>query len=75
MHKAVDASPRRARLSQWLIGLFILIGGAGLIWYYDIGQAQPAQQGTGGGGRGGRGGGGRGLELSPVRVVQAPRCR
>ena len=70
MHKAINAPPRRARLGQWLLGLFILLGGAGLVWYYDIGQAQPAQQGMGGG-RGGRGGGGRGLELPPVRVVQA----
>ena len=72
MHKSVDAPPRRSRLGQWLIGLFILLGGAGLVWYYDIGQAQPAQQGMGGGGRGGRGGGGgRGADLPPVRVVQA----
>ena len=72
MHKSLDAPPRRSRLGQWLIGLFILLGGAGLVWYYDIGQAQPAQQGMGGGGRGGRGGsGGRGAEPPPVRVVQA----
>ncbi len=71
MHKSVDAPPRRSRLGQWLIGLFILLGGAGLVWYYDIGQAEPAQQGGGGpGGRGGRGGG-RGDERPPVRVVQA----
>jgi multidrug efflux system membrane fusion protein len=69
MHKSVDALPRRSRLGQWLIGLLLLVGGATLVWYYDIGQAQPAQQGTGGG-RGGRGGG-RGAELPPVRVVQA----
>jgi multidrug efflux system membrane fusion protein len=69
MHKSVDAPPRRSRLGQWLIGLFILLGGAGLVWYYDIGQAQPPQQGGPGGGRGGRGG--RGGELPPVRVVQA----
>ena len=64
---------RRVRLGQWLIGLFILLGGAGLVWYYDIGQPQPAQQGgMGPGGRGGRGGGtGRGVDLPPVRVVQA----
>jgi len=69
MHKSVDAPPRRSRLGQWLIGLFLLLGGATLVWYYDIGQAQPAQQGMGPGGRGGRGG--RGPELPPVRVVQA----
>ena len=68
MHKSVDAPPRRSRLGQWIIGLFILLGGAGLVWYYDIGQAEPARQG--GGGRGGRGGG-RGDERPPVRVVQA----
>ena len=68
MHKSVDAPPRRSRLGQWIIGLFILLGGAGLVWYYDIGQAEPAQQG--GGGRGGRGGG-RGNDRPPVRVVQA----
>ena len=64
MHKSVDAPPRRLRLGQWLIGFFILLSGAGLVWYYDIGQADPAQQG----GRGGRGGG---PERPPVRVVQA----
>jgi multidrug efflux system membrane fusion protein len=67
MHKAVDAPARRLRLGQWFIGLFVLLSGAALVWYYDIGQTQP-QQG-GGGGRGGRGG--RGPELPPVRVVQA----
>jgi multidrug efflux system membrane fusion protein len=76
MNRSLDAPPRRSRLGQWLIGLFILLGGAGLVWYYDIGQAEPAQQGGGGpggrGGRGGRGGGGgRGDERPPVRVVQA----
>jgi multidrug efflux system membrane fusion protein len=70
MHKSVEAPPRRSRLGQWIIGLFILIGGATLVWYYDIGQPQPSEQGMGGGGRGGRGGG-RGLELPPVRVAQA----
>src|SRR5687767_2600485 len=68
MHKSVDAPPRRSRLGQWLIGLFLLLGGAGLVWYFDIGQAQPVQQG--GPGRGGLGGG-RGDEPPPVRVVQA----
>jgi multidrug efflux system membrane fusion protein len=67
MHKSVDVRPTRSRLGQWLIGLFILFAGAGLVWYYDIGQAQPNQQG---GGRGGRGGG-RGNEPPPVRVVEA----
>jgi multidrug efflux system membrane fusion protein len=72
MHKSVDAPSTRARLGQWLLGLFILLAGAGLVWNYDIGQAQPAQQGMGGGGRSGRGGGGgRGADLPPVRVVQA----
>jgi multidrug efflux system membrane fusion protein len=72
MHRPVNALSGRARLGQWLIGLFILLAGAGLVWYYAIGQAQPAQQGMGGGARGGRGGGsGRGADLPPVRVVQA----
>ena len=72
MQKSLDASARPSRLGQWLIGLFILLGGAGVVWYYDVGQAQPAQQGgMGGGGRGGRGGGGRGADLPPVRVVEA----
>jgi multidrug efflux system membrane fusion protein len=70
MHKSVDAPPRQSRLGQWLIGFLILLAGAGLVWYYDIGQAPPAQQGGPGGGRGGRGGG-RGAELPPVRVVPA----
>ncbi len=63
MHKSVDAPPKRLRLAQWLIGFLILLSGAGLVWYYDIGQAAPAQQG-------GRGRGG-GPERPPVRVVQA----
>jgi multidrug efflux system membrane fusion protein len=67
MHKSVDVRPTRSRLGQWLIGLFILLAGAGLVWYYDIGQAQQPNQG---GGRGGRGGG-RGNEPPPVRVVEA----
>ena len=70
MHKSVDAPPRRSRLGQWVIGLLLLLGGAYLVWHYDIGKAPPAQQGGPGGGRGGRGGG-RGAELPPVRVVQA----
>ena len=67
MHKSITAPPGRSRLGQWLIGLFILMGGAALVWHYDIGQGQSQQQGPGG--RGGRGG--RGPELPPVRVVQA----
>ena len=70
MHKSVDAPPRRSRLGQWLIGLLILLGGAGFVWYYDLGQAQPVEQGPGGG-RGGRGGGRGAGELAPVRVAQA----
>lgn len=66
MHKSVNAPPRQSRLGQWFIGLFLLLGGAALVWYYDIGQTQPQQ---GAAGRGGRGGGGP--ELPPVRVVQA----
>lgn len=66
MHKSINAPPSRSRLGQWFIGLFLLLGGAGLVWYYDIGHTQPQQ---GAGGRGGRGG--RGPELPPVRVVQA----
>jgi multidrug efflux system membrane fusion protein len=41
------------------------MGCAALVWYYDVGQAQPAQQS--GGGRGGS----RDGDLPPVRVVQA----
>src|SRR4051812_27345660 len=63
MHKSVDTPPRRLRLGQWLIGFFILLSGVGLVRYYDIGKADPAQ-----GGRGGRGGG---PERPPGRVVQA----
>lgn len=67
MHKSITAPPGRSRLGQWLIGLFILVCGAALVWHYDIGQSQSQQQGPGG--RGGRGG--RGPELPPVRVVPA----
>ena len=67
MHKSISTPPGRSRLGQWFIGLFILLGGAALVWHYDIGQSQPQQQGPGG--RGGRAG--RGPELPPVRVVQA----
>ncbi len=63
MQKSVDARPGQSHLVQWLIGLFILLGGAAVVWYYGIGQAQPAQQ------RFGRGGGGN--ELPAVRVVEA----
>jgi multidrug efflux system membrane fusion protein len=67
MHKSVNAPPSRSRLGQWFIGLLLVLAGAALVWHYDVGQTQPAQQGPGG--RGGRGG--RGPELPPVRVIQA----
>ena len=56
-------SPRRLRLGQWLIGLFILLSGAGLVWYTTLARR------IGTTGRPGWPGGGP--ERPPVRVVQA----
>ena len=65
MHKSVDAPPRRLRLGQWLIGLFILLSGAGLVWSLRhrpgrIRHNRAAAVAVGGG-----------PERPPVRVVQA----
>lgn len=68
MNTAVEAPSRRSRLGQWVIGLVLLLGGGGLVWYYGVGKPAPMPQG--GGRFGGFGGGNRG-EKPPVRVVDA----
>ena len=55
---------RRSRLWQWVIGLLVVAGGAGLVWYYDFGKPAPIPQGGGFGRRGPE-------EKPPVRVVVA----
>jgi len=70
MNTAVEVPSRRSRLGQWVIGLVLLLGGGGLVWYYGVGKAQPIPQG---GGRFGGFGGGMRNEKPPVRVVEAER--
>ena len=70
MNTSVEVPSRRSRLGQWVIGLVLLLGGGGAVWYYGVGKAQPMPQG---GGRFGGFGGGPRNEKPPVRVVDAER--
>jgi len=56
---------RRSRLWQWVVGVLLVAGGAGLVWYYDFGK--PAAAPPGGFRRRGP------EEKPPVRVVVAER--
>ena len=64
MNTSIELPVRRSRLGQWLLGSVLLLAGAGLVWYYGIGQ--PPAGPPGGGGRFGMRG-----EVPPVRVVEA----
>ncbi|MBA2354917.1 MAG: MdtA/MuxA family multidrug efflux RND transporter periplasmic adaptor subunit [Acidobacteria bacterium] len=64
MMTSTEVPPRRSRLGQWVVGLVLLLAGAGLVWYYGFGAApdRPPQ--------GFRFGAPRD-EKPPVRVVEA----
>jgi multidrug efflux system membrane fusion protein len=63
MNTSIELPVRRSRLGQWLLGSVLLLAGAGLVWYYGIGQ--PPAGPPGGGGRFGMRN-----EVPPVRVVE-----
>jgi multidrug efflux system membrane fusion protein len=53
-------------VGQWILGSLLLLAGAGLVWYYGVGQ--PPARPQGGGGRFGMRN-----EVPPVRVVEVER--
>lgn len=66
MNTSLDVPVRRSRVGQWILGSLLLLAGAGLVWYYGVGQ--PPARPQGGGGRFGMRN-----EVPPVRVVEVER--
>jgi multidrug efflux system membrane fusion protein len=62
MDTSVEMPVKRAHWGQWLLGTALLLGGAGLVWYYGFGQPPGRPQ------QGGRFG--QGDEVPPVRIVE-----
>src|ERR671921_402147 len=59
----------RSRGWLWIVGILLLVGAGGLIWYYNVGdRSQQRPTGGFGGPGGGRGRFGQ-PESTPVRVV------
>lgn len=63
MNTPLEVPTRRSRVAQWVLGAALLGAGAGLVWFYGVGQPPARPQG---GGRFGQG-----AEVPPVRVVAA----